>query len=167
VRIKQSNEQLNIILKIFKQANKNNKLIFLKGGWNIDLSYGRVTRKHDDVDFHYDVSDYSYWKDWLEKRGFKEEKQDELYSIFRSPSGCQIDMEGFNYDAKNKLITWNHGGNSKLNDVMEKKRYGGQEYSGMKLEVEKYLKTKHKDYGKRNKEKHDLRLINQLLSKDV
>jgi hypothetical protein len=158
-----SNEQLRLIFEVFERAKRDNKFIFLKGGWNIDLSYGKVTREHDDIDFHYDISDYDYWKPWFERRGFKEEVRDEFYSIYSSPVGFYVDMGGFKYDPQTKKITWKHGVVSDVEDVVEDKEYKGESYLGMRLGVEKYLKLKHEDFGTREKDLHDSKILDELL----
>lgn len=52
--------QIKAIIEIFEIASRENKLIFLKGGWNIDLSYGQITREHEDIDFHFEKKDYDF-----------------------------------------------------------------------------------------------------------
>lgn len=154
-------EQLRIIRSIFAEAEEDNKFIFIKGGWNIDLSYGSQTRKHKDIDFHYDLKDRKFWENFFEEKGFKEEK-DGWSSIFTNSDGIVVDFEGVSVSGE--ILTWNHGGSSKSQDVFEDKDYSGLRFKGMKLNVEKYLKLKSAKEGKqlREKDKHDLALMEEV-----
>lgn len=157
-------KQFKLILDLFSNANKNKKLIFILGGWNIDLSYGKITREHADVDFLFDINDYKYWKEWFLALGFKEKKVDAYYSVYSSSrKDLSVDMEGFNYDKELQVIAWKDGRTSPINEVVEMKKYNRLEFTGMKLSVEKHLKYNHKDYGKRKKDLHDVKLLEKLL----
>lgn len=158
-----SDSQLKLIIDVFDSSKKDKKLIFLKGGWNIDLSYGKVTRPHEDVDFHFNLADKKYWQNWFTKKGFTELPQNDYYSKYVSPEGFSVDVEGFKYEPKTETITWADGGVSKYDEVVEKKEYKGKKFLGMKLSVEKYLKMKKmKDLGKRKRDIHDLEIIEKV-----
>lgn len=153
--------QLKIIKEIINNAEIENKSIFVKGGWNIDLSYGKQTREHGDIDFHYDLRDKKYWRKFFEARGYSTNKQDDWYTIFKN-NGVQIDFEGFKLSGNN--ITWKHGGTAKLEEVCKEKKYDDFRFKGMKLGVEKFLKEKATNEGQkmREKDKHDFKIIDKL-----
>jgi len=77
-----SKKQLAFVLEMLEHARTNDKLVFIKGGWNIDLQYGEQTRAHGDVDLHYDVADSDFWRVWFESKQFWEDKQEEYHSIY-------------------------------------------------------------------------------------
>ena len=155
-------KQLELIKLVFLTADEHNKFIFLKGGWNIDLSYGKITREHEDVDFHYNVRDKIFWQEWYSNKGFTKNPQTNFYTIYNSPDDYHVDMGGLELD-KN-TITWNHGGIAEIEEVVKEKKFETMHFLGMKLNVEKYLKLKHKDFGKRKRDTHDLNILNELLS---
>lgn len=149
---------IQIIKDIFKIADEQNKFIFIKGGWNIDLSHGKQTREHEDVDFHYDLKDKLFWQQYFQEKGFKPEIKDDRYTVYEK-EGSKIDMEAV--VVSENTITWKLGGTSKITDVCEEKVFSGFKFRGMKLGVEKYLKEKHAE--RREKDKHDLEIIQSTL----
>ncbi|EKE00331.1 MAG: hypothetical protein ACD_22C00047G0017 [uncultured bacterium] len=157
-------KQYDFIEKIFAYSKEHGKPLFLKGGWNIDLVYGQVTRDHEDIDLMFDTSDHPFWRDWYAKQGFTEQPQGEFYSIYESPEGFHVDMGGFSFDPKAQVITWSHGGTAKLTEVAELQIYKDFSYLGMKMGVERYLKLKHADYGKRERDKKDVEILNKILN---
>ncbi len=156
-----TNRQLNFIEEILQVAQENNKFIFLKGGWNIDLSFGRPTRHHDDIDFHFDIKDIDFWKAWFKKHSFSVKKETDWYFVF-SKGNIHIDFGGVEV-SKDKLI-WEQGNSSKISDVIEPATWRNVKYNKMKLGVEEYLKNKYAQngHGLRKKDLHDLRIIKTI-----
>jgi hypothetical protein len=154
---KSDKEQLKIIRETFSYAQDNKSFIFIKGGWNIDLAYGEQTRKHGDIDFHFYIKDTDFWINWFKTKEYTVEVVDPWYSIFRR-NDIQLDFEAV--DIKNDLLIWKHGGDSKKDDVVEKRTLGEIEYMGMNLGVEEYLKNK--DPNIRSKDRHDLEILSNL-----
>jgi lincosamide nucleotidyltransferase A/C/D/E len=153
---------IETIKQIFDTARMNNRLLFIKGGWNIDLAYGEQTRHHDDIDIHYDLADRDFWRGYFNENGFQEKVKDDWYSVFKRGEDITIDFEGVG--VAEKTITWSHGGQSNRKDVYEKRTYADFEFAGMKLNVEKYLKEKYREEGNslREKDNHDLDLIDRI-----
>jgi len=153
--------QLAIIKKIFQTARNEDKFIFIKGGWNIDLNFGKITRDHQDIDFHFDKKDAESWKDWFKQHGFEIEEKNEWSLIF-SLGGISIDFEAVQLSGQK--IVWKQGHASEISEVVEEGKYLGTTYKRMKLDVEKYLKQKSAKEGKklRKKDLHDLALIKQI-----
>ena len=85
-----------------------------------------------------------------------------MYTIYKSPDNYHVDMGGLALD-KN-TITWSHGGTADIKEVVKEKEFETMHFLGMKLSVEKYLKLKHKDFGKRKRDAHDLKILNELLN---
>jgi len=161
VKDQKTKRQLAMIKKIFQVAQNQDKFIFIKGGWNIDLSFGRPTRHHKDIDFHFNKKDKNFWKKWFKKRGFMIEEKDDWYLIF-SLDDIAIDFEAMQLSGQK--IIWKHGHTSKISEVVEDDKYLGNIYKKMKLYVEEYLKHKSAKEGKklRKKDLHDLAFIKQM-----
>ena len=164
--MKQINElQLQHILDVFREAGTHNKFTFIKGGWNIDLHYGKPTRTHDDIDFIFDIIDKEFWKVCHYQNSFSTEIVDEFYSVYRNELGIVADFEGVSI--KDTDIIWKHGGVSPIDQVVERVKHNNTEFLGMKLNVEKYLKEKGRKEGKETREKDtlDVEIIDKLLIK--
>lgn len=159
-------KHLKIIKKIFKTSDQENLLVFIKGGWNIDLAYGEQTRIHDDIDFHYDLRDKNKWQEFFRREGFDQEAVDDYYSVYRK-DGIVIDFEGFKLDGES--IIWSHGGSSKSEEVFEESVYEDIDYKRMKLDLELYLKEKSIAANKsnRSKDEHDIQLLKKILKSTV
>jgi hypothetical protein len=153
-------KQLNIIKEVLKKADSEDKFIFLKGGWNIDLAYGKKTREHWDVDFHYELKDKDFWKNWTIESGGSFEDINDWYFVSRLDD-VVIDFEGVK--VKGDKLEWVHGRESLISDVVEKATYDGNDYNRMKLNVEKYLKEKSKKI--RDKDLHDIKTISEIEEK--
>lgn len=149
-------DQLAIIRDIFTKAYENNLFIFIKGGWNIDLHLGKQSRDHDDIDFHFNINDKEFWKNYFEDRAFS--KEENKFSLTFKKDDLTIDFRGIRISS-NEII-WDHGGRSKISEVCEEKVFQNFTYRGMLLSVEKYLKERKP---LRNKDKKDLEILNKLL----
>lgn len=91
--------------------------------------------------------------------GFKEDINGNNSHSY-SKKDLTIDLEGFDFD--DGVITWSHGGISRVEDVFEDKTYEYLEFKGMKLSLERYLKEKHEDFGKRQKDIDDVNIIRNI-----
>lgn len=58
-----------LLLDIAKSANVVDKRYFIGGGFAIDLTFGELTRPHEDIDFHPEEKDSNWWKDWFKDQG--------------------------------------------------------------------------------------------------
>jgi len=74
-------------------------------------------------------------------------------------------MGAFDFEPTKKIITWKEGSKSNLENVIIHFNYKSQPMVGVQLEVEKYLKAKHPDFGKRGKDMEDIKIINQILNR--
>lgn len=150
-------KQIRIIKKVLKEAERNNKFIFLKGGWNIDLAYGKKTREHWDIDFHYDLADKEFWRKWTIQLSGTTEDVNDWY--FASKIGdIIIDFEAVKI--KGDKLQWVHGRESLISDVVEETEFEGIKYNRMKISVEKYLKEKNQKI--REKDIHDINTISKI-----
>lgn len=59
-----------LLLDIAKTAQETNKKYYIGGGFAIDLTVGKLTRSHEDIDFHPEEKDTNFWKDWFKGRGY-------------------------------------------------------------------------------------------------
>jgi hypothetical protein len=59
-----------LLLEIATTASTENKQYYFGGGFSVDLSLGKLTRPHEDIDFHPLEKDTEYWKQWFLQRGF-------------------------------------------------------------------------------------------------
>jgi hypothetical protein len=59
-----------LLLQIAQTAKEQNKKYYFGGGFAIDLSFGEITRKHEDLDFYPMEEDINWWKVWFQKNGF-------------------------------------------------------------------------------------------------
>lgn len=59
-----------LLLEIAREAQREHKKYYVGGGFAIDLSIGKITRPHEDLDFYPMESDTDFWKNWFKKKGF-------------------------------------------------------------------------------------------------
>lgn len=64
----------DLVLQIAQTAQKYDKQYFIGGGVAIDLSLGKITRNHHDIDFHPLLEDFDWWKRWFKKQGYTTEE---------------------------------------------------------------------------------------------
>lgn len=69
---------VDLAVEIARAAAENQKEYFIGGGLAIDLSVGRITRNHHDIDFHPMLEDASWWVAWFKQRGCRVGKGDDL-----------------------------------------------------------------------------------------
>ena len=63
--------------EIAEAAAEQQKDYFIGGGLAIDLSVGRITRNHHDIDFHPMLEDAGWWLAWFKQRGYRVGKGDD------------------------------------------------------------------------------------------
>ena len=54
-----------LLLKIAEAAQKHHKRYYFGGGFAIDLTFGGLSRSHEDIDFAPMEEDTEWWKDWF------------------------------------------------------------------------------------------------------
>lgn len=67
-----------LLLEIAKAAYENNKNYFFGGGFSIDLSLGKLSRDHEDIDFHPIETDTDWWRSWFENKGYVLSKSSDM-----------------------------------------------------------------------------------------
>lgn len=60
-----------LLLEMAQHANAHRRQYFVGGGFAIDLSFGRLTRRHADIDFHPMEQDIDWWQIWFVNQGFR------------------------------------------------------------------------------------------------
>lgn len=114
MRIDQYTRHLEILLmKIAQSAKENGKDYFIGGGLAIDLSLGKMSRNHHDIDFHPMLEDASWWIKWFKDKGYEvKNRQDpefpETWNVFNSNNEAIIDMWPLRLESETSLI--NHNG---------------------------------------------------------
>ncbi|HEV2662406.1 MAG TPA: hypothetical protein VGU68_17505, partial [Ktedonobacteraceae bacterium] len=58
-----------LLLQIAATAQENNIHYYIGGGLAIDLTFGGLSRTHEDIDFHPLEEDTQWWKDWFVSQG--------------------------------------------------------------------------------------------------
>jgi hypothetical protein len=59
-----------LLLQIAETAQENSKQYYIGGGLAIDLTFGGLSRSHEDIDFHPLEEDTQWWKDWFIFQGY-------------------------------------------------------------------------------------------------
>ena len=60
----------SLLLRISEAAQKHDKQYYFGGGFAIDLTFGGLSRPHDDLDFYPMEEDTQWWRDWFRSRGY-------------------------------------------------------------------------------------------------
>lgn len=69
--IDQWTQQLEaLLLDIASAAQKAGKRYYIGGGFAVDLTFGSISRHHEDIDFHPMEEDTPWWKDWFCSKGY-------------------------------------------------------------------------------------------------
>lgn len=97
---KLTSKLVHLLLVIAKAGNENNKEYFIGGGFAIDLTVGKITRKHHDIDFHPMLEDFPWWRDWFLNQGLDVKKKPEsdfpdVYHVFDKKGIFMVDMWPF------------------------------------------------------------------------
>lgn len=100
---------VDLVVKIARTAAENQKEYFIGGGFAIDLSLGRITRDHHDIDFHPMLEDSIWWSEWFEDQGYEViEKADpkftEVFKVKDQSGKAVVDMWPFKLDKGRLLI---------------------------------------------------------------
>jgi hypothetical protein len=59
-----------LLLKIAHVAQEAGKRYYIGGGFAVDLTFGGLSRPHEDIDFHPMEEDTQWWKDWFTSQGY-------------------------------------------------------------------------------------------------
>lgn len=99
----------DLVIEIAKAAKENKKEYLIGGGFAIDLSLGKISRNHHDIDFHPMLDDYSWWIEWFTDRGYKvRNRQDpkfpETWWVYNSNEEAIVDMWPFYLESGVLLI---------------------------------------------------------------
>ena len=160
-------------------ANKFSKLLIVQGGYAVDLSYGKLTRNHDDLDLIVKEEDLNWFKERLIVDVYKikvhEDHNPDLsfcaykFNFILEDSVC-LDLEGINID---KQVWDRNDGEKFVWPTIPGKLYQVVTVEGISL---KYLspelvyefKKKQQDAGwdKREKEDHDFKILKLSLPKN-
>ncbi len=68
----------SLILQIAEAAETAGRFYFIGGGFAIDLMYGRLTRSHEDIDFHPMEDDTAWWEHWFVNLGYVVSREPDL-----------------------------------------------------------------------------------------
>jgi len=114
MKINEYTRQLEgLVMKIARAAKENKKEYLIGGGLAIDLSLGKISRNHHDIDFHPMLDDYSWWIKWFKDRGYKvrnrrDHKFPETWWVYNSNEEAIVDMWPF--QLKNGILLINQEG---------------------------------------------------------
>lgn len=80
-----------------KIASQENKKYFIGSGLAIDLSLGKISRNHNDIDFHPMLTDLSWWIQWFKDQGLVVKKIEgsqfpETYNVFNQKDEMVVDL---------------------------------------------------------------------------
>ncbi len=67
-----------LLLLIAATAQENNKRYYIGGGFAVDLTFGGLSRSHQDIDFHPMEDDTQWWKDWFASQGYIISKEPDM-----------------------------------------------------------------------------------------
>ncbi|SRR5258708_2943820 len=70
-----------LLLQISQIAQKNNKKYYFGGGFAIDLTFGGLSRSHEDLDFYPMAEDTNWWKDWFHSQGYIVSKDTDMENL--------------------------------------------------------------------------------------
>ncbi len=81
----------SLILRIAEDAEKNNKQYYFGGGFAVDLSFGGLSRSHEDIDFYPMEEDTQWWKDWFNSQGYVVSKDTDMENLPNAFSVLDVD----------------------------------------------------------------------------
>jgi len=171
VKITNSTQKLlDLLLKIASTAKDNNKDYFIGGGFAIDLSVGKITRNHHDIDFHPMLKDYSWWQTWFKDQNYQvddhaNENFTEISKIIDEKGKEIVDMWPFKL-VKDKLLIKYQG------IYIDSERCWSETrtvvFQGVEVVIENPLRVLHqklrhakKGQKLRPQDIHDIKLLNQ------
>ncbi len=67
-----------LLLQIAEAAQQHIKQYYFGGGFAIDLTFGGLTRPHEDIDFYPMENDTQWWKDWFRSQGYIVSKDSDM-----------------------------------------------------------------------------------------
>jgi hypothetical protein len=172
MKINEYTRQLeDLVTEIAKAAEGNKKECFIGGGLAIDLSLGRISRNHHDIDFHPMLKDTPWWIKWFENRGLVVKKIEEghfpeVYKVFDKNMDV-VDL--WPLDLKESVLLINKDGK-----YVDSGRHWGEtrivKYNGVHFRVENpqrvlEQKLRHIKEGQplREEDKLDFQLLGQKL----
>lgn len=94
--IDQKTQELEaLLLQIAHAAEQSHKQYYFGGGFAIDLTFGGLTRPHEDLDFYPLEADTQWWKEWFRAAGYVVSQDTDMtdlqnaFSILRPARGEQ------------------------------------------------------------------------------
>lgn len=163
---------VKLAMEIGQAAKDNDKEGFIGSGLAIDLSLGRISRDHHDIDFHPMLEDAQWWREWFTEKGYKVVKRKktdypDAYKVVDNEGEEVVDLWPIKLEEEKLLI--NHNGEF----VDSNKRWSETRvinYQGVDIRVEnpeRVLEQKAKDAknGKpmRPQDIHDFKLLGRSI----
>lgn len=87
----------DLMLRIAAAAQESHKTYYFGGGIAVDLSFGGLSRPHEDIDFYPQETDTVWWKDWFRAQGYIVSKDTDMeplpnaFSVIRDVAGSKRD----------------------------------------------------------------------------
>ena len=167
---KHTHEIVGLVTEIARAALSSEKQYFIGGGLAIDLSVGKITRNHHDIDFHPMLKDATWWINWFEKRRLLVKKIEgghfpETYNIF--DQGGEMVVALWPMELKEGVLLINQDG-SYVDAGRHWEETRVVKYNGVDFNVENpqrvlEQKLRHVKQGQpfRDQDRHDFKLLGQ------
>lgn len=154
----------SLLLKVLGTLRSSGTRVWLDGGWGVDALVGRQTRAHDDVDLALALHDVDRATEALAALGF-DVYIDEMPTrlVLRSAAGAQIDLHPLTFDENGSGKQALPGGGFGTYDAAGLSGIGylgGQRVPCLTAALQMRF---HKGYPLREKDRHDLRLLEGLM----
>lgn len=162
----------DLVTEIAKAAEENKKEYFIGGGLAIDLSLGKISRNHHDIDFGPMLKDTAWWIKWFENRGLVVKKIEEghfpeVYKVFDKNGKDIVDL--WPLDLKEGVLLINKDGEY-VNSGRHWEETRIVKHNGVHFRVENpqrvlEQKLRHAKEGQplREVDRHDFQLLGQKL----
>lgn len=95
------------VLDLYNSLTEIGINIWVDGGWSVDASLGKQTRSHTDLDIAIQYKDLPVFREYMEKRGYKEldREEDKKWNfVLGNDTGQEVDVHAFNFDDKGHVI---------------------------------------------------------------
>jgi len=99
----------SLVLKIAEVAQTHNKKYYFGGGFAIDLTFGELTRSHEDLDFYPMEEDTQWWKDWFNSQGYIISNDTDMknlvnaFSVLGKNNEYFADVYPFSFDSNGEI----------------------------------------------------------------
>jgi Aminoglycoside-2''-adenylyltransferase len=85
-----------LLLQIASAGQKHNKPYYFGGGIAVDLSFGGLSRPHEDLDLYPLESDTAWWKDWFRSKGYIVSSDSDMEALPNAFSVIRYSHDNFN-----------------------------------------------------------------------